>query len=476
MNWTRKVESYCVLFFVAWLLGGVTLRGEGPLLVGGPSLPGQPQKEGQPFHWGGNTQAFNSTTMTLSYWTDMGNLGGQTNAAADGLVDAAFKSWQDVTTANINFSKAGKLGQDVTSANAMTVLDAVRDCRTLPGPPAGGIAQPVSVVYDTDGSIFSALGEDPNMVLGFASALCPSSDGANNIYNRGGAVLNGKFIDGVDTASNPEVTLDEFKSVFIHEFGHMIGLDHTQINLQCLTGSSVCTTDDLAGVPIMFPVLISAKTVPTTDDVAGLSVLYPETVNDPANLHVPFNTMGRIQGRVFFSDRQVQAQGLDVIARQVDDPTTPTIDESRRIAVSVVSGFLFTVDAGSAAVPSSLTEDPFGSHDPMLIGFYDIPGLPVDKGQKYTIEVEAIHNSEPIPFVRGSRVGPIGDLGFQFPLPSILPAPPPCSVEFLGAVTATCDATQKTQLTPSAGTPLTTGTDVILLNTPPRFDAWEDGP
>ena len=44
------------------------------------------------------------------------------------------------------------------------------------------------------------------------------------------AFLNGKWIDGNDNppSGNYELSLDDFEAVFVHEFGHFAGLDHTQ--------------------------------------------------------------------------------------------------------------------------------------------------------------------------------------------------------------------------------------------------------
>lgn len=456
MNSARRSATYLLLVIACWITAGVTVRGEGPLLVGGPPTPSRPQAEGQPYRWASDSLAFKPSTSTLSYWTDMGTLGSLSKMQADQLVANAFKSWQDVTTASINFTKAGDLGADVTSSNFMTVLNAVNDCSTLPSVPAGTVAKPATVIYDTDGRIFKAMGEDPKLVGGEASALCPTSNGTTNTYNRAVAILNG-------TITNT----NEQSAIMVHEFGHMLGLDHSQINLNCLT-EPPCSPDQLAGVPIMFPVLLGSNpdgtfpTVPRTDDTAGISALNPETSNNPP-AQVPFNTLGRIQGRIFFTDGVTQAQGYNVIARNVTNPGT--------VAVSNVSGFLFTEDAGNSAVPGSLTEEPFGSHDQTLIGFFDIPGLPPGS---YTIEVEAINNSGKFAFVGGSAVGPIGTLGFQFAFPGSCPGkqffvnpagPDPCS------------QTNATQVSvAAASTMVTTGVDINFVGTGPRFDAWEDGP
>jgi len=218
----------------------------------------------------------------------------------------------------------------------------------------------------------------------------------------------------------------------------------------------------------MFPVLIDdvAMSTPATDDIAWLSELYPETVsNSPGQ--VPYaSTMGHITGRVFFSDGLTPAQGLNVIARKTDDPLVT--------AVSSVSGYLFTADAGNPLVQlPGVTPSPFGSRDPTLIGYYVLPGL---LPGSYTVEVEAIYNTGEHAFVGGSGLGPIGNLGFQFPLPSLLPTTPPCTPEYLvSSATATCDSAAATTLTVDGGS-VVTGADVILIGTPPRYDAWEDGP
>jgi hypothetical protein len=419
------------------VLAVIAARAGGPLYVGGPP----PFAPGVPFVWAINP---------LTYWTDLGTLGSMDNTAANNLVQQAFQAWQDVPTATISFNRTGPLGADVTASNILAVKDALGDCSTLPGDPAGGIAKPRTIIYDTDGSILQALGEDPDSVLGEATALCFTTDGVHNNFNRGYALINGKFV----TALPSSTTL--VKAVMIHEFGHLIGLDHSQINLDCLTGGPAC---DLDGLPTMFPVLLDgaemAMSTPATDDIAAISALYPES-------SFPTST-GHITGHVLFSDGQTPAQGFNVIARKTDNPLVT--------AVSSVSGFLYTVDVGSPLIPSWYGS-PYGSRDPALIGFYDLPGLPPGD---YTVEVEAINNSGDYPFVGGSGLGPFGDYGFQFPLPSLLP--PPCTPEYLvSGATATCNSASATTLTVDAGSVVNAGTDVILIGTPPRYDAWEDGP
>ena len=280
----------------------------GPYYVTGPGAA----VPGEAYRWSGSL---------LRYKTDLGNLGRLTNAEADAMVSAAFQVWEDVDTASIGFQHDGKLSGDVTADNILGFQNALGMCSD-PSQPSG------SIVYDLDGSIIEALGMDKNSVLGFTGVVC--TDDRLGTYTRGWAVMNGRFIDGTpDSAGHRSVTLDEFHGAFVHEFGHLLGLGHSQINVECATE---CSAEDLSGVPTMFPFLVSpGQATLNADDISMVSSLYPE-----ASFH---SSRGRIQGRVVFSDGVTPAQGYNVIARNTADP--------RVIAVSSVSGYRFTAGAGN---------------------------------------------------------------------------------------------------------------------------------
>jgi hypothetical protein len=411
-----------------------------PAWAGGPlSVTGiNATEQGKPFRW---------SLDPIPYRTDLGKLGNQSNSAANTLVAEAFQVWQDVGTATIHMQNEGSLNDDITKSNYLIFMNGIGACEDS--------SQPInSIVYDVDGSIIKDMGMDENSTLGFSGIICLNE--VTGVFTRGWTVMNGRFIDGsAPSANHSTSTLEEFKSVFVHEFGHLLGLDHSQINLNCLTDIS-CPAADIAGLPIMFPVLLDTETSPLKpDDKAALSLIYPS--NSFAS------TTGRIQGRVLFSDGQTPAQGYNVIARLVSNP--------RSTAVSCVSGFLFTAAAGNSLVPGigNDTESIYGSRDQNLIGYYDIAGLPPGE---YKIEVEAIYNSGGTPFISSSGVGPIGnDLYFQFKMPGT------CDLQYLKYPSSSSDSCSDfTTISIGAGMTVNTNTDVIFLGTPPRFDAWEDEP
>ena len=428
----RWVKVCFPVLLVVLAISIVPAQAGGPLTVTGADA----DQPGQPYRW---------VLDPIPYKTDLGGLGNQSNSGANDLVAAAFQVWEDVSTATVNLESAGSLGVDITDVNIMSFWNTVDDCQN-PAPPV------TSIIFDLDGSIVNALGLDNNSVLGFASIRCQNDE--TGTYTRGMSLLNGRFIDGqASTPGHSTVSLNVFKRVFVHEFGHMLGLDHAQINLNCLTQIS-CTSDEWAGVPIMFPILLEETGGNLkVDDIAAISRLYPTPSFS--------TTTGRIQGRVFFSDGQTQAQGYNVIARKMDDPDTT--------ALSCVSGYLFTASAGNSFYPNpEETESPYGSRDQALIGYYDIAGLPPGD---YKILVEPIQNSGLYSFTGGSSVGPVGDYGFQFKMPGR------CNPQYLNFPSNPGDScSASTTVTVGAGSVVNTNTDIILLGTLSRFDAWEDEP
>jgi hypothetical protein len=394
--------------FLGTLAAGLAAAG-GPLIL---------DQSGAPLTWG--------TAAEIAYRTDGGPLSDDiSNAAAQTRVANMFEVWEDVPSANIRYGRAGAI-LDIgafTDGDVSTALE----FNAVEGACVDGNQSPI--IYDEDGSLFADLGEDPS-VIGFAGPC--AADASGEIVS-GIAVMNGIYQDGVDSGDNFELTPAEFDAAFVHEFGHFSGLDHSQINVECMFG---CGNDNLEGLPTMFPFLIHVSQGSlSTDDIAWISRLYPAGGTGGFAA-----THGTIRGIVYFSDGESHVQYANVIARRVDTGD----NEDRRIAVSGVAGYRFR-----ACVPNEITNPqpdffcpPPGSLNPGHIGLYEIP---VPAGS-YTIEVESIDPS----FTGGSGVGP-GN--FSIARPGA--APPPS-----GPITISAGETKS-------------GNHVTLIGTPPRFDQFE---
>ena len=359
-------------------------------LAGGPF---EINNNGEPQVW--------STAQPVPFHTDLGPLGLLTNEEAIALVEEAFQVWEDVPSAAISFAVAGSLPVDVTGSNVFDILDVGGD----------GISP---IVFDHDGTVIDAvLGIGASRhTLGFTAIKFGQSDRILEAKT----VLNGTVLDGNPT--NPDASRESFFATIVHEFGHYINLDHSQINGELAFDNDVNNDD---GLPMMFPIASDSVTL-HLDDIATVSTLYPGP--DFAT------STGSIEGEILLGNGTTPFQGANVIARRTVDPI--------RDAVSYVSGALFSNNFGG------------GSDDPAFKGQYKITGLPPGD---YTVEVEQVDQT----FVGGSSLSPLDP-------PAILPG----LEEFYNGENeagsmALDDPTDKTEITVAAGEVID---DIdILLNT-----------
>ncbi len=345
----RGSTTRALAFAVTLLSVAGAAHAAGPLIVNGA---------GEPVVW---------SAGPVSYNPDRGKLGALVNA--DALIHLATSAavWTDVPTSTVSLSAGTQLPVDVVASNWETYLSACGD----------GLSP---IVFDEDGSITDDLyGVGANQhIIGFAAPACGTN--VPPVITEGFAVLNGKFLDGVTNVANPELTADEFDAVLIHELGHYLGLDHSQVGLaEAMDGTG--PNDD--AIATMFPILINAteERVLSLDDVASISTLYPA----PAFL----SDFGTITGTIAMPNGD-PFQGAHVVARAVADP--------RVTAVGNVSGARY--------FPSVFGGPPA----PALRGLYELHGLPPGD---YTIEIEDVHPS----FTGGSSVGPLN-------VPAAIPGPP----------------------------------------------------
>ena len=214
-------------------------------------------------------------TVNLHY--DQGTLGVRSKAQADALISVAVANWTNVTTATVSLGRGPDLPVDVTTANYTTYLDVFND----------GLNP---VIYDTDGSITDLLlgAGAKNTVLGFAGSAFSSGTCQ---YLEGHAIING-FIPVSDTA---------LRIVLAHEIGHLIGLDHAQL-------------DDEQGLaqanyPLMYPIAFRGTDALHEDDIAAVTALYPEATMNAA--------YGQVAGNLHQSDGVTVVRGANIWAQEI---------------------------------------------------------------------------------------------------------------------------------------------------------------
>jgi hypothetical protein len=447
----RTATLFIAFVFVCW--AAVPANAGGPLLVGGPNVG----VSGQAFTW-------NPAAMPIQYRVDSGPM--STTAAGVVVIDnatglkrlqAMLNVWQNVATAAVSFNNAGAIqatgsftGGDVATADQF--FDVWTSC-------TNGDQSPV--VFDAAGSILTDLGMDPKAVIGFSTPC--ALDTNNGFIQTALVLLNGRFQDGVST---PKLSPDEFDEAITHELGHLLGLGHSQINVDVLQQShGNCSLDEVAGLPLMFPFAhcqaraTLGMPVLAPDDAAWISQLYPQTSTNADGSKKKFSDVySTVSGVVFFSDGLNPTQDVNVVVRAADDPSTSQ-NESLRNAFSSVSGFLFTGNPGQSVTANYLKcseadicppngtwgynvgGDPFGSLDVKKIGYFSVP---VPAGS-YNVSVESVSPW----FIGGSGVGPL-----------VFPIAMPGSFNGAKAITVT------------AGTP-TPDVNIILNGTPPSSDAFE---
>lgn len=248
------------------------------------------------------------------YYTDGGASGPVlTLAQANALTDYGFTMWNDVATSTFAATNGGTMAAaygvaaDITGANAGTVIGTYN---------GGGF----NVIYDADGTILTDYFGAPPGVLGVASPEFASGCTLVESY----AVLNLAAVNAGD-AKTPG--LSEFGGVFTHEFGHAINLGHSKVNgdINFFSGSSSPTgcpslgSSSFSQIETMYPFICISpgctgrfQANPVRDDQVAISNLYP-AAGWPAS-------HGQIVGTVFNTNGTSPISGVNVIARNVDNP------------------------------------------------------------------------------------------------------------------------------------------------------------
>lgn len=214
--------------------------------------------------------------INLNY--DLGNLGPRMKADADVLVASSVALWTNVGTSTVTLGRGPDLVADITPANFASTNNS-----------SDGLNP---VVYDTDGEIIDmifGLGAKNN-TLGFAGSSFSTSPTCQ--YREGRAVINGFF-----TMSDTTLVV-----TLAHEIGHLIGLDHTQLD----TTQGISLSGNR---PLMYPSASRNTMTLHEDDEAAVSTLYPDAI--------PFNnTYGQISGTFVLADGATAVRGANLWATE----------------------------------------------------------------------------------------------------------------------------------------------------------------
>ena len=378
------------------LVSALLCRAGGPKNVAGTSYF-DPSVTGQPLIW---------PQGTITYFTDQGDLSPiLPNASANSFVATAFSQWTAVPTAALAASRGGQLAEDVNGSNVILNSD-----ETISMPPdiqPSATGTPIGIVYDYDGSVTDALIGAGAGGSGqcFWNAVFGGTDNFGTLatYQHALIVINGQC--ALQSSQLPDV---EYRLVRV--IGSVLGVGWSQLNLNVQTGNPNPTSDDYAGFPVMH-FTDALGCVPITacypnpyqlsmDDQAAISRLYPVTAQNQASFpgkQIFASSTARVYGSVYFTDTHAAAaqpmQGVNVVARWINPQTG---QPSRRYAVSSVSGFLFSGNAGNPITGlDNPAGDPFqdwGSQSQTLEGFFDLDGLQLPGGgsAQYQLSVEAV--------------------------------------------------------------------------------------
>lgn len=237
--------------------------------------------------------------------TDEGNLGDLNNQEASTAVDDILGIWEDVSSVDFIKDGNGKIDIDVNASNFGPFLD--------PADPLGFSP----IIFDANGELVDNLigNGARNSVLGFAGATFfeTNNNGKVEFIVESQALFNGFLFDDSNRndLSGADEILNEFKTTILHEFAHMLGIDHSQGGLieefvQASNGQNV----DLSDIPIMFPIAANPLLELKRDDIAAINIKYP--------LNSISNNSGTIKGQILSNGEPVI--GANVIAFNVDNP------------------------------------------------------------------------------------------------------------------------------------------------------------
>ena len=278
------------------------------------------------------------------------------NSVGEHLVRKGYGDWSSVPTTSVRATVLGNF-----SLKGLPDIDATNVSMVIGSSNGRGIY----VIFDTDGTILQDYLGAPDGVLGVSSPQY--SIAGTSIITESWTVLNGAVIDPADTGAA------YFQGVATHEFGHSLGLAHTQTNGAAVFYGDKAGPDSCSALPYalgptrsdietMYPYIdptagtgtgAAQGSIHTLDSIAAISDLYP-------GRGWP-ESFGSISGKVYDLDGRTELTGVNVIARNLADPYA----------------------GGNSALTGQLTQGLLGPD-----GSFVINGL--IPGQRYVLYVDAV--------------------------------------------------------------------------------------
>jgi hypothetical protein len=253
------------------------------------------------------TYRMNNGSATVKYRIDRGVLGDFDSNTLQSSVNQVLNTWENVSSINFSLDGDGLISSDVNETNYNSILFSDGPLGYSP------------IIFDDSGEILiDILGAgSENDILGFAAARFFSVQ--NNQIT--GIVESQSLINGYLYKLNnrPDVTntgelLSEFKSTILHEFAHMVGLDHSQggqiDEYRKFINGENSPDLNLNTFPIMFPISANPTLSLQKDDVSAINIAYPKNQT--------ITNTGTITGRLINGNRSVL--GANIIAYNINNP------------------------------------------------------------------------------------------------------------------------------------------------------------
>ncbi|MBI4410948.1 MAG: hypothetical protein HY541_00490 [Deltaproteobacteria bacterium] len=252
-----RILGLCLLVLSLWsLVSGL------PAMAGGPFLV---NAEGVAVVWDNST--------AVAYHPESGSCGSFSNDDMLTKIGENLSFWSGIDDITLSFDPVTDAIGSVDGTNYSSLFTASSDC----GDEGTGVTP---VVFDDDGEITDDIFGNGNRfsVLGFAGPATFNDDCSEIL--EGQAFFNCRCQTGSPSGSCPGgvvFTEDDLNFTIMHEFGHLLGLDHTQVNQSIAEGNcDSSVAGDCDAVPAMYPQSVDAEDqmTPSRDDQVAALTLY----------------------------------------------------------------------------------------------------------------------------------------------------------------------------------------------------------